>query len=138
MNRSVLVFLVLLLFTQNCLYEKGYIRRVQLYPNGEIPAEKVEIPQPNRVQFRKCMYSFVALFWYNRPFPVSWNDIIADPSTDEKHSMRLKNAVIYIDGIDFFPPWTVFMLFLPFPTVPIMRTCGVVEGEVTGTSARTF
>ncbi|EQA45225.1 putative lipoprotein [Leptospira broomii serovar Hurstbridge str. 5399] len=134
MSRFIVVILIGLTL-QACLYEKGYIRRIQIDPNGSPKTEEEQASQPNKVKFRKCMYSFIVLFWYHRPFPSTWNDLIADPDFDEHKSVKLKNAIVYIDGIDFFPPWTVFMLFLPFPTVPIMRSCGVVEGEVLGTGS---
>ncbi|TGJ98951.1 hypothetical protein EHQ53_10830 [Leptospira langatensis] len=128
--KRLLFILLLAISVQQCLFERGHIKRVQFNPDGTVLKEEESQPSADRVQLKKCMYSFVVLFWYNRPFPSTWNDIVADPSAEDKNIVKLKNATIYMDGIDFFPPWTVFMLFLPFPTVPIMRTCGVIEGEI--------
>ncbi|EPG74883.1 putative lipoprotein [Leptospira fainei serovar Hurstbridge str. BUT 6] len=128
MKRVALLFLIFILL-QSCLYEKGFIQRIQIDPNAneEIPEHKF---QPlNRESYRKCMYTFMVLMWYNRPFPSTWNDIIFDPASIGHKSVKLKNAVMYIEAIDFFPPWTIFMTIIPFPTVPIMRICGTVIGE---------
>lgn len=135
MNKLILVLMIGLLFS-GCLYEKGYIRRIVLTPNysqvvSKVEPEKSEIPKKT---FKKCLYSFVFIGWYDAPFPSSWNDVVADVNSETKTPVRLKNVTIYMDAIDFLPPWTAIMLFLPLPTLPIMRACGVVEGQLVSDS----
>ncbi|EQA36374.1 hypothetical protein LEP1GSC047_2904 [Leptospira inadai serovar Lyme str. 10] len=128
MRLILLSFLIFILFP-SCLYEKGYIQRIQIDPTASDTPDETKFKKNNRESYKKCMYTFIVLVWYNRPFPSSWNDIIFDTASDEHRSIRLKDATMSIDVIDFFPPWTIFMTIIPFPTVPIMRICGIVDGE---------
>ncbi|EQA46935.1 putative lipoprotein [Leptospira broomii serovar Hurstbridge str. 5399] len=128
MRLILIIFSIFMLFS-SCLYEKGYIQRIQIDPTTSDNPDEKKFNQSNRESYKKCMYTFIVLIWYNRPFPSSWNDIIFDPESDGHRSIKLKNATMSIHAIDFFPPWTIFMTIIPFPTVPIMRICGIVEGE---------
>jgi hypothetical protein len=112
-------FILFIVFSNlNCLYENLYIKKARLAINQS----KEEKMESRKVVLERC--SLIAFFYIKKGEQRGGNVLeeifVEDPSRKE---VTFHNANISIRSLDYFPPLTFVLFFLPIPMLPVVRIC---------------